>query len=158
MENLPQERTRHQDRIERGVLLSTSGHVISSRPGQWTVRSETDQARTYNVTAHACDCPDSKRGQTICKHQWASAGLFAAFVILALRKATSIVLATRIITPAYQAVADLPEGYLRTLQDEYAQALKRLTNPAIHFKRECSHATCHTTRCGQGQTYGGIAI
>src|SRR5215216_6325291 len=164
MQNLSQGRNHRQDRIERGVCLSTSGHVISSRPGQWIVRSESDQATTYSVTAEACDCRDSKKGQSICKHQWASAGFVAAFVILALRKATTIDLASRILTPAYQMLASLPSGYLRTIEDEFTRAVERIgagsrnaeastatksdaTRPALLLTRDCSHAECLTTRC-----------
>jgi hypothetical protein len=106
---------------------------------------------------------------------YASAGFVAAFIILALRKATSIDLAGRILAPAYQMLASLPAGYQRTLENEYARAVARISAtthalesspkttsmPAaapILIKKECNHADCKTTRCNYDVRIGGIAI
>ena len=177
MRNLPQERTRCQDRIERGILLNALGHVSQPQSGRWAVTSETDPATVYNVTAHACDCPDSKKNKSICKHQYAAPGYVAALSIITLRKTDSINQIARIFQLGCDMTRDLPEGYQRTLQDEYARAIARLSakastvktsaarsghasaaGPAMLLTRDCSHVDCLTTRCSQGQAYGGIAI
>ena len=75
IERFPRERPR----IERAALLVALGHVEQVRPETFAVRSQTDAAVTYTVSAGTyaeratgCECRDAQRhpGQS-CKHQWA---------------------------------------------------------------------------------------
>jgi hypothetical protein len=129
---------RKTDRIERGVLLTIQGNVARQSADRWAVRSERDQATTYNVTAEACECPDATKGRTICKHQWASAGQVAAIVIIAIRKARTVSQARRILEPAAAQLAGLPIGYRRTIAAEYARAVRRISRHPITRRREAA--------------------
>ena len=75
LERFPKERAR----IERGAALVALGHVEQVTPDTFAVRSQTDDAVTYTVSAGTyadrsvgCTCVDSQRhpGQS-CKHEWA---------------------------------------------------------------------------------------
>jgi hypothetical protein len=127
---------RKTDRIERGVLLSASGNVQRQAAEHWTVRSERNQATSYNVTPQECECPDARR--QICKHQWASVGQVAAIVIIAIRKARTVSQARRILEPAAAQLASLPIGYCRTVAAEYAAAVRRISRQPITGRREAA--------------------
>jgi hypothetical protein len=50
------------------------------------------------------------------------------------------------------------EGYGEWAQELEQGQIVNTPNGAILINKECSHATCHTTRCDKAQSYRGIAI
>ena len=60
-------------RIERGALIVLLGGVFELGGDAFEIQSQSDNDRTYIVTASGCTCPDATwapRG--ICKHRWAT--------------------------------------------------------------------------------------
>jgi hypothetical protein len=50
------------------------------------------------------------------------------------------------------------EGYGEWSQELEQGQIVNTPNGAILINKECSHATCRTTRCDKAQSYRGIAI
>jgi hypothetical protein len=50
------------------------------------------------------------------------------------------------------------EGYGEWSEELQQGSIINTPHGEILINKECSHATCHTTRCAKGQTYRGIAI
>ncbi len=61
-----------RSRIERAASMIVLGHVERIAPDAYAVRSESDPAVTYRVTATGCPCVDAQRHPELaCKHGWA---------------------------------------------------------------------------------------
>jgi hypothetical protein len=59
-------------RAEHAALIVLFRPITHSADGSYTVPSECDDAKSYQITASGCSCPDStKRGVATCKHQLA---------------------------------------------------------------------------------------
>ena len=50
------------------------------------------------------------------------------------------------------------EGYGEWSEELQQGSIINTPHGEILINKECSHATCHTTRCDKAQTYRGIAI
>lgn len=111
-----------RDRIERALEIIESGKVYSQGNGIFRVLTERF-AGGYTVTITSCDCADfeaRKEGDlTPCKHQWAAIGATAAMLIDAIRKASSLPSLEAVGKSFADAMANLPEAFIKIARNEY---------------------------------------
>jgi hypothetical protein len=110
------------DRIAKAVELIETGKVYKHTDNTFRVLTERF-AGGYTVTLTSCDCADFESRKTTdptpCKHQWAAIGATAAMLIDEIRKAESVA-ALESIGKAYaDAMANLPEAFVKIARNEY---------------------------------------
>jgi hypothetical protein len=63
-----------RDRVNRGILLATSG-AVKAHGDLYVVRGSGDRNYTVSLAQQSCSCPDHRHRGQVCKH------LFAAQVV-----------------------------------------------------------------------------
>jgi hypothetical protein len=110
------------DRIAKAVELIETGKVYKHTDNTFRVLTERF-AGGYTVTLTSCDCADFEQRKesdpSPCKHQWAAIGATATMLIDGIRKAESIPALTTIGKAYADAMANLPEAFVKIAREEY---------------------------------------
>jgi hypothetical protein len=110
------------DRIAKAVELIETGKVWKHTDNTFRVLTERF-AGGYTVTINTCDCADFETRKDTdpipCKHQWAAIGATAAMLIDEIRKAESVAALESIGKQYADAMANLPEAFVKIARNEY---------------------------------------
>jgi hypothetical protein len=122
--------TNKTDRIEKAINIIESGKVYNHTNGTFRVMTERF-AGGYTVTLNSCDCFDFEQRQaegdnTPCKHQWAAIGATAAMLIGDIRKAVTLAALEATGKQYAEAMATLPEVFVRIARSEYRKRKEAL--------------------------------
>ena len=123
--------TNKSDRIEKAIQLIETGKVYKHTDNTFRVLTERF-AGGYTVTLTSCDCADFESRKATdnspCKHQWAAIGATAAMLINAIRKAESTTALVTIGKQYADAMATLPEAFVKIARNEYKARHFALSN------------------------------